>query len=74
MFLYDREQNQTLLYPWNYVASAGSCGHHICDFMLVIYLSHDEGLKSSDEVIIHHSDQGYVLFRLRYICFYFIPL
>ncbi|TRZ26876.1 hypothetical protein HGM15179_000220 [Zosterops borbonicus] len=45
-----REQNQTLLYPWNYVASAGSCGHHICDFMLVICLGHDEGLKSSDEL------------------------
>lgn len=34
----------------------------------------DVHLKSSYEVNIHHSDRGYVVFSIRYMCSYFIPL
>lgn len=37
-------------------------------------LVHDVSLESSDEMDIHCNNQGYVLSRLRYVCFYFIPL
>lgn len=71
VFLDDREQSQTLLYHgivW-FLQEAVTTSVISC---WLSDLGHDGGLESSDEVDIHHHDQGFLLFRLRHI--YFISL